>query len=108
MKGILGKKLGMTQVFADDGAAVPVTVIKAGPCLVVQRRTQEKDGYDAAQIGLVEEKPYRKVTKPLVGHFEKAGVPPMRWLVEFPIEAGEEVALGDQVSALVDQNGRHV
>ncbi len=101
MKGILGKKLGMTQVFADDGAAVPVTVIKAGPCLVVQRRTQEKDGYDAAQIGLVEEKPYRKVTKPLVGHFEKAGVPPMRWLVEFPIEAGEEVALGDQVSVSI-------
>ena len=98
MQGILGRKLGMTQIFADDGAAVPVTVIQAGPCLVVQRRTQERDGYDAAQIGLVEERPVRKVTKPMAGHFEKAGVPPVRWLVEFPVEEGDQIAPGDPVN----------
>jgi large subunit ribosomal protein L3 len=97
MQGILGKKLGMTQIFADDGQAHPVTVIQAGPCLVVQRKTADKDGYEAVQLGLVEERPARRVTKAQVGHFEKAGVAPTRRLVEFDVEAGDESKPGDQV-----------
>ncbi len=73
----------MTQVFADDGALVPVTVIQAGPCLVVQKKTAEKDGYDAVQVGLVEKVSNRRITSANRGHFEKAGIPPVRTLVEF-------------------------
>ncbi|MGB5161761.1 MAG: 50S ribosomal protein L3 [Thermoanaerobaculia bacterium] len=97
MQGILGRKLGMTQIFADDGLAHPVTVIQAGPCLVVQRKTAEKDGYEAIQLGLVEERPARRVTKPQTGHFEKAGVAPMRRLVEFDVDAEDDSKAGDQV-----------
>jgi large subunit ribosomal protein L3 len=97
MEGILGKKLGMTQIFTAKGAVVPVTVIKAGPCLVVQRKTVEKDGYEAAQIGLVEDRPPKRVAKPAAGRFEKAGIPPMRRLAEFQLDDGEEVAAGDEV-----------
>jgi large subunit ribosomal protein L3 len=99
MQGILGKKLGMTQIFADDGTAHAVTVVKAGPCLVVQRKTTERDGYEAVQLGLVEERPARGVTQPQSGHFQKAGVSPMRRLGEFRIEADEEWNPGDQVKA---------
>jgi large subunit ribosomal protein L3 len=87
----------MTQIFADDGLAHPVTVIQAGPCLVVQRKTAEKDGYEAIQLGLVEERPARRVTKPQTGHFEKAGVAPMRRLVEFDVDAEDDSKAGDQV-----------
>lgn len=97
MQGILGKKLGMTQIFAADGRAQPVTVIQAGPCLVVQRKTADKDGYDAVQLGLVEERPARRVTKGLAGHFEKAGVAPMRRLAEFDVDTEDESKAGDQV-----------
>jgi len=97
MQGILGRKLGMTQIFADDGLAHPVTVIQAGPCLVVQRKTAEEDGYEAIQLGLVEERPARRVTKPQTGHFEKAGVAPMRRLVEFDVDAEDDSKAGDQV-----------
>ncbi len=97
MQGILGKKLGMTQIFADDGRAHPVTVIQAGPCLVVQRKTAEKDGYEAIQLGLVEERPPRRVTKARRGHFEKAGVAPTRRLAEFDVDAEDESKAGDQV-----------
>ena len=83
MEGILGQKLGMTQIYADDGTVVPVTVIKAGPCLVVQKKTVETDGYDAVQLGLVEDRPPKKVNQPLGGHFKKAGVPPVRRVAEF-------------------------
>ena len=75
--GIIGRKVGMTQVFAKDGTATPATVIKAGPCVVVQAKTAATDGYEAVQIGLVEERPAR-VRKPLEGHYKKAGVPPTR------------------------------
>ncbi len=78
VNGILGIKLGMAQVFAEDGAAVGCTVLQAGPCVVVQRRTKEKDGYDAAQLGLVEFIKPQRVTKPMTGHFKKAEVAPMR------------------------------
>ncbi len=97
MKGILGIKLGMTQIFEEDGKVVPVTVVKAGPCLVVQRKTSEVDGYDAVQIGMEEEKPPRKVPQPLQGHFGKAGVPLMRRLMEFRIDNGDPAKPGDRL-----------
>jgi large subunit ribosomal protein L3 len=101
MEGILGKKIGITQIFAADGTAVPVTVVQAGPCLVVQRKTKERDGYEAVQIGLVEDRPARHVTKPLAGTFKKAGVTPMKKLMEFRVEDGEEFKAGDQVKASI-------
>ncbi len=102
VNGIIGKKLGMTQIFAPDGTVTPVTVIKAGPCVVVQRKTVSNDGYEAVQLGLVEEKSPRKTNKPMKGHFAKAGLPPTRILREIRLEIGEEaVSVGDKV--LVDQ-----
>ena len=101
VNGIIGKKLGMTQIFADDGSVTPVTVIKAGPCIVVQKKTVNTDGYDAVQLGLVEEKAPRKVNKPTEGHFKRAGVPPTRVLREVRVLASEEgTNVGDKV--LVD------
>jgi large subunit ribosomal protein L3 len=100
MEGILGRKLGMTQIYVEDGTAIPVTVIQAGPCLVVQRKTAETDGYEAVQIGLVEEKP-AKVTQPQGGHFKKAGVAPVRKVEEFPVANGEELKAGDEVKATI-------
>jgi large subunit ribosomal protein L3 len=102
MDGILGRKVGMTQIYVEDGTAIPVTVIKAGPCLVVQRRTAATDGYEAVQIGLVEERP-AKVSKPEAGHFKKAGVAPVRKLEEFDLTPGEELNAGDEVKASIFQ-----
>jgi large subunit ribosomal protein L3 len=102
LKGILGIKLGMTQVYAEDGAAVPCTVLQAGPCVVVQKRTKQGDGYDAVQLGLVEFVKPQRVNKPMTGHFKKANVPPMRFLREFRLEASDEdTKVGDRV--LVDR-----
>jgi len=106
INGIIGKKVGMTQLFAADGTVTPVTVIKAGPCVVVQKKSAAgRDGYDAVQLGLVEERPVKlkNVTKPMQGHFEKtgAGVPPTRVLKEIRLTDGAEVNVGDKV--LVDQ-----
>ena len=98
MEGILGRKVGMTQIYVEDGTAIPVTVIKAGPCLVVQRKTAANDGYEAVQIGLVEEKP-AKPNQPQGGHFKKAGVAPVRKLEEFRLDSGEELNAGDEVKA---------
>ena len=95
MSGILGKKIGMTQIFQDDGRVVPVTVVQAGPCFVVQRKTVATDGYDAIQLGLVEDRPARRVTQPMTGHFKKAGVTPMRRLAEFRVAPDDERAAGD-------------
>ena len=101
VNGIIGKKLGMTQLFSDDGSVTPVTVLKAGPCIVVQKKTVNTDGYDAVQLGLVEEKPPRHVNKPTEGHFKRAGVPPTRVLREVRIESSDEAtSVGDKV--LVD------
>ncbi len=97
MPGILGKKLGMTQIFAEDGVAHPVTVIEAGPCLVVQRKSTDKDGYEAVQIGLVEDRPYKRVNQPLAGHFKKGGVSPVRRLTEFRVDVESELKAGDQI-----------
>ena len=96
--GILGKKLGMTQVFAEDGSVVPVTVLKAGPCVVVQRKTQASDGYEAVQLGLVEFIKPRRVNRPRTGHLKKNNIPPLRLLREIRLAGGpEEVKAGDKV-----------
>ena len=98
VQGIIGKKVGMTQVYAENGRAYPVTVIEAGPCVVVQRKSKDKDGYSAVQLGLVEARKAKSVTKPMKGHFDKAGLPPCRVLREFRVEDGAEVKVGDKVS----------
>src|ERR1700754_4736056 len=86
--GILGKKIGMTQVFDEKGEVHPITVLQAGPCVITQLKTAAKDGYDAAQIGLVEFVKASKVTKPQAGHFAKNDVPPVRMIREVEIETG--------------------
>jgi len=96
IQGIIGKKLGMTQVYDENGAVVPVTVIEAGPCVVTQVKTPETDGYSAAQIGLVESKAPRKLSKPELGHLNKNKIAPLRHLKEFRVKDGE-VNVGDQV-----------
>lgn len=96
--GLIGKKLGMTQVFNNDGQVVPVTVIKAGPCVVVQKKTATKEGYDAVQLGLVEFVKPRRVNKPESGHFKKAGVEPAKVLREFRLTADGETNVGDRIT----------
>jgi large subunit ribosomal protein L3 len=105
---IIGKKLGMTQRFAEDGSVIPMTVIQAGPCVVVQRKTRERDGYEAIQVGLVEPGRRTRVNKPLEGHFEKVGVAPVKVLREFRLDRGrpakeseEEVKVGDSIKVSV-------
>ncbi len=97
MPGILGTKIGMTQIYDDDGTAVPVTLIKAGPCVVVQRKTTETDGYESVQLGLVEARAAKHVNQPRAGHFARAGVEPTRRLAEFRVEADDELQPGDEV-----------
>jgi large subunit ribosomal protein L3 len=103
MDGILGKKLGMSQIYSVDGRVVPVTVLQAGPCVVVQRKTAATDGYEAVQLGLVEAKKPRRVNQPRRGLFQKAGVEPVRRLAEFKLGASEELAPGDRVQATIFQ-----
>jgi large subunit ribosomal protein L3 len=98
VQGIIGKKVGMTQVYTDDGQALPVTVIEAGPCVVVQRKKKDGDGYSAVQLGLVEQKKIKRVTKPMKGHFDKAELPPCRVLRELPVADDAEVKVGDKIS----------
>ena len=106
--GILGKKIGMTQLFSADGVVTPATVIKAGPCVVVQRKTVERDGYDAVQLGLVEDSP-AKVNKPTAGHYKKVNVPPTRIRREVGIAADSDgPAEGEQVVASVFTDGDRV
>jgi large subunit ribosomal protein L3 len=101
--GIIGIKLGMTQVFADDGSLVGCTVLQAGPCVVVQRRTKDKDGYEAAQLGLVEFVKPQRVNKAMTGHFKKANVAPMKVLHEVRLldskkgESKDETKVGDRM-----------
>ncbi len=111
-KGVLGTKLGMTQVFGDDGKVVPVTVVAAGPCVVTAVRTPGNDGYQAVQLGYGDIDP-RRVTKPVAGHFAKAGVTPRRYLVELRTSDADGYTLGQEVTAetfsagdLVDVTGR--
>ncbi len=106
--GIIGKKVGMTQLFRDDGSVQPATVIKAGPCVVVQRKTASTDGYEAVQLGLVDERPAR-VTKPLAGHYKKANVPPTRVRREMKLAGTDgDPKPGDQVLVSMFTNGDRV
>lgn len=107
MNAIIGRKIGMTQIFDENGVQIPVTVIEAGPCKVVQRKTAETDGYDAVQLGFHEQKAHR-VTKAAMGRFDKAGVTPRRVLREFRCEAGSELKAGDEVNAGVFGDVRYV
>ena len=106
--GIIGRKVGMTQIFDADGTVHPATVIKAGPCVVVQAKDSQKDGYEAVQIGFVEETP-AKSNKPTAGHFKKANVPPTRMRREVGLAAGaEKPNVGDQVLASIFADGERV
>jgi large subunit ribosomal protein L3 len=107
MQGLIGKKLGMTQVFDENGVQVPVTVIQAGPCVVVQRKTAANDGYEAVQLGFVDQKEQR-LTKAIAGHFKKAGVAPKRVLHEIDVDGGEELKAGDTLNASVFEGVTHV
>jgi large subunit ribosomal protein L3 len=107
IKGVLGTKLGMTQVFDDQGRIVPVTVVKAGPCVVTAVRTDERDGYAGVQLGYGEIDP-RKVTKPVAGHFAAAGVTPRRYLAELRTSDASEYTLGQELNADVFAAGQLV
>ena len=106
-KAIIGKKVGMTQIFDEAGKVVPVTVIEAGPCVVVQKKTVEKEGYAAVQLGF-EDIAERKLTKPEKGHLAKAGVEPKKHLKEFRLENCDELNVGDVVKADAFKAGDHI
>ncbi len=106
-KAIIGKKVGMTQIFDEAGHVVPVTVIEAGPCVVVQKKTAEKEGYNAVQLGF-EDQIERKLSKPEKGHLEKAGVPLKKHLKEFRLEDCDSLNVGDTVKADVFAEGDKV
>src|ERR1700733_8995499 len=106
--GIIGQKVGMTQIFEADGSVYPATVIKAGPCVVVQAKTASTDGYESVQLGLVEETP-AKVRKPIAGHYKKANVPPPRVRREVTLApGGDPMKAGDQVPVSIFANGERV
>ena len=98
MKAIIGKKVGMSQIFDENGHVIPVTVIEAGPCVVVQKKTSEKEGYEAVQLGF-EDVPERKLSKPEMGHLNKAGAAPKKHLREFNLDNAAELNVGDIVKA---------
>ncbi|MEI8120714.1 MAG: 50S ribosomal protein L3 [bacterium] len=100
MQGILGKKIGMTRVFGEEGRQIPVTVIEVGPCVIVQRKTKSQDGYEALKLGFIEVKASR-ANKAHVGQFKVANVAPTRFLREFTVESGEEMKAGDTVTAAI-------
>jgi len=105
MTSLLGKKLGMTQVFTEEGDMVPVTVVEAGPCCVIQIKTVEKDGYEAVKVGYVEEKKVKNITKPQKGVFDKAGQKPYRLVREIP---KRDAQVGDMITVEVFQKGDRV
>ena len=107
MKAIIGKKVGMSQIFDENGKVIPVTVIEAGPCVVVQKKTAEKEGYAAVQLGY-EDIPERKLTKPEMGHLNKAGVAPKKYLREFDLENAAELNIGDVIKADTFKEGDFV
>lgn len=107
MKTILGKKMGMTQIFTDNGTVVPVTVVEAGPMTVTQVKTVENDGYSAVQCGFIDQKPHR-VTKPMAGHFAKNDITPKKHLAEFRTEEGEAYEVGQQITVADFEEGKKV
>lgn len=104
MRGILGKKIGMTSIYDENGESVPCTIIEAGPCYVTQIKTKDRDGYDAIQLGF-EERKERLVNKPMKGHFDRAHVKALRWLGEFREMNGHELALGAEVKVDIFSQG---
>ena len=106
-KGLIGKKIGMTQIFDEKGKMIPVTVIEAGPCVVVQKKTTEVDGYEAVQVGYGDVKA-NKVTKPMGGHFKKADVAPKKVLKEFRLADTSSVNVGDIIKADIFATGEYV
>ena len=106
-KGLIGKKIGMTQIFDEKGNVIPVTVVEAGPCVVVQKKTVENDGYEAVQVGYGDQKAQR-VTKPMKGHFEKNDVAPKKVLREFRLENINDINVGDIIKADVFAAGDKV
>lgn len=105
--GLLGRKVGMTRIFDDDGNVIPVTLVQAGPCIVVQRKTAESDGYEAIQVGF-EEKKRSRVNKPMMGHFASRNVEPQRVLLEFRVGADEEYSPGDAITVGIFDEGQMV
>lgn len=105
VKGIIGKKIGMTQIFTENGTVVPVTVVQAGPCVVTQKKTVESDGYNAIQIGFEKILSEKKVNKPQAGHFKKAGVEPMKYLREVRVEAIDDYTVGQELKAEIFAEG---
>lgn len=108
VEGLIGKKVGMTQTFDENGNVAPVTVIKAGPCTVIQKKTREKDGYSVLQLGFLEERSKKKPIKPAIGHFNKSGIPPVRILREFRFAEQAEIKEGDQFFVDIFQEGDKV
>ena len=106
-KAIIGKKVGMTQIFDENGKVIPVTVIEAGPCVVTQKKTSEKDGYSAIQVGFEEVKE-SKLTKPELGHLKKAGTAPLKHLKEFRLEDDSTYNVGDEIKADIFEEGEKV
>ena len=104
MKTLLGKKIGMTQIFAEDGTVIPVTVVEAGPETVLQVKTVETDGYNAVQVGFEDQKAHR-VNKPMTGHFDKADVTPKKYIAEFRVEDGENYEVGQVITAADFEEG---
>ena len=110
-KAIVGKKIGMTQVFTDDGRLVPVTVVEAGPCKVVQKKTTESDGYEAVQVGFdtyAENRAQKLVNKPMAGHFKKADVAPTRYLREFRLDNVGELEVGNELTVAQFEAGEKI
>jgi large subunit ribosomal protein L3 len=107
MQGMLGKKIGMTMVFGDEGRQVPVTVLEVGPCVVLQRKTKDRDGYEALKVGFGDQKALR-LTKPAQGQFKISGASPKRFLHEFAVEAGDEFKVGDVISASIFEGAAFV
>ncbi len=106
-KAIIGKKIGMTQIFTENGAVIPVTLIEAGPCAVVQKKTMDKDGYSALQLGF-SDVAERKLTNPVKGHFKKSGVVFKKYLKEFRLDDADSANVGDIISASVFEEGESV
>jgi large subunit ribosomal protein L3 len=107
MPAILGKKIGMTRVFDEQGRIVPVTVVEAGPCVVVQRKTREADGYEAMQIGF-EDRKRNRLNQPLLGHFQSRNQEPKRYLREVPVPAGQDPATGDELRVDLFKKGDQI
>lgn len=108
VEGLIGQKLGMTQVYDKDGNVIPVTVIKVGPCAVIQKKTKDKDGYDAVQLGFLEDKPLKRPNRPTQGHFKKAGLPPCRIISEFHFSSDVEIKEGDKFFVDIFKEGEKV